>query len=369
MKMHQARVPGWMHLSSALVTRFHRLWRRLGDAESWLVRDVIAAHPVVRPVFVAGMARAGTTILLEVLASQPGMVSHRYKDYPFLFTPYAWNWYLKHTPQRAAEPSERFHRDRILVTPDSPEAMEEMIWMSFFPKSHRGDHDVLGPETAHSSFARFFRQHISKLLAVRGGQRYLSKNNYNLTRLGYLQQVFPDARFLIPVRHPFHQVASSVKQHRLFVQALADNPRALAHLGRVGHFEFGPGRRPIHCGDDGAFAATCDDFSAGRDAVGYARAWASLYELALRELRRTDNYGGAAMIVRYEDLCASPGCLERIAAHLGLSAQAMRPWGSRLSSPRYYRPELSAEEAAAVESVTRDVADELGYRAGPRTDT
>ena len=35
-----------------------------------------------------------------------------------------------------APPAERAHKDRILVTPDSPEAMEEVLWMRFFPAVH-----------------------------------------------------------------------------------------------------------------------------------------------------------------------------------------------------------------------------------------
>lgn len=40
----------------------------------------------VAPVYVTGLARAGTTITLEALAAHPHLASHRYGDYPFFLS-------------------------------------------------------------------------------------------------------------------------------------------------------------------------------------------------------------------------------------------------------------------------------------------
>ncbi|WP_256206685.1 sulfotransferase [Pseudomonas sp. BAY1663] len=69
-------------------------------------------------------------------------------------------------------------------------------------------------------------------------------------RLGYLQRLYPDARFVLAIRDPVWHIASLIKQQRLFVAGERAEPRALEHMRRVGHYEFGLDRRPINVGDD-----------------------------------------------------------------------------------------------------------------------
>ena len=89
--------------------------------------------------------------------------------------------------------------------------------MAFFSTLHDpGSSAVLNGETNNKEFANFYKDHIRKLLLLRGGRRYLSKANYNLTRLGYLLKLFPDARFLLPVRDPVWHIASLMRQHQRF---------------------------------------------------------------------------------------------------------------------------------------------------------
>ena len=51
------------------------------------------AIPIDRPIFVTGLARSGTTILLTVLSRSAGVATHRYRDFPFLDIPLLWNWF------------------------------------------------------------------------------------------------------------------------------------------------------------------------------------------------------------------------------------------------------------------------------------
>jgi hypothetical protein len=244
------RVESWLHVLGGLVSRHRRLWTRLGDLESRLLAPELTRVRLRRPVYVTGLARSGSTLLLEILGRHPETVTHRYRDYPMLFTPYLWNRFLGIAPRRERPPVERSHRDGIQVTPESPEAFEEVLWMAFFANLHDPDaNGVLDGHTCNAAFDAFYKDHIRKLLLARGGQRYVCKNNYNLTRLEYLLRLFPDARFLIPVREPVWHIASLMKQHRLFHEGLRDNPRARLHLQRAGHFEFGPDRTPVNAGD------------------------------------------------------------------------------------------------------------------------
>jgi hypothetical protein len=338
-------VPGWIDLLGRMVERAPGFWRRLGDLETRLLADELAGVAVERPVYVAGLARAGTTVLLELLAGLPGVATHRYRDFPpGAYAPVLWDRAFSRVYRGGAAPAERAHQDRILVTPDSPEALEEVLWQHFLPWLHApgGGSRVLGPGASNPAFERFYRDHLRKVLLVRGGTRYLAKGNYNLTRLGYLRKLFPDARFLVPVRDPLWHVASLMKQHALFAAAEARDPRVLAHMRRAGHTEFGLGRRAVDVGD-GAAAEVEALWAAGEEARGWARYWNSLYRLVAAQ-RAADpaGLGEAAMVVRYEDLCARPrATLEAALAHARLDPPPpaeLDAMAARLAAPAYYAP-------------------------------
>src|SRR3546814_4717473 len=62
-----------------------------------------------------------------------------------------------------------------------------MLWMAFFGRLHDPHASaVLDAATDCPEFERFFADHMRKLLWVRRRPRYLSKANYNVTRMEYL---------------------------------------------------------------------------------------------------------------------------------------------------------------------------------------
>ncbi|GBD44901.1 hypothetical protein HRbin40_02393 [bacterium HR40] len=357
-------MPAWLDRLGAFVERTSGFWRWLGELESRLFADELAAVPIDRPIYVAGLARAGTTILLELLAASPGVATHRYRDFPLVFAPIFWNRAFAHVYRSDAPPTERAHRDRILVTPDSPEAMEEPIWMHFFPHLHDPQRcNVLDRRTAHPAFERFYRDHIRKILLIRGGQRYLSKGNYNLVRFGYLAKLFPDARFLVPVRDPRWHVASLIKQHRLFCAEEERDPRILAHMRRAGHFEFGQDLRPIHVGDQTAAAEIRERLARGELVAAFARYWALLYGFLLDQLAADADLAARTLLVTYEELCDRPqATLERVFAHveLPLPPTTRDAYAARLSRPTYYAPRFTPEEQRELLAATATVRARLG---------
>jgi hypothetical protein len=360
-------MPGWLDMLGRLIDRAGGLVRRLGNLESSIHRDALDEIAIDRPIYISGLARSGSTILLETLASHADVATHRYRDFPPVMTPILWNQAFGHVYRKDVQPVERAHKDRILVTPDSPEALEEVLWMAFFGHVHDARvSNVFDRDSTRPDFEAFYRDHIRKILLVRGGSRYLSKSNYNLTRLGYLSRLFPDARFIVPVRDPRWHVASLLKQHRLFCEEERRDPRILAHMRRVGHFEFGLDRRPVNLGDD--TAASIDRlWVEGNDVRGTARLWASLYGFVLRLLAEDERLQQQTLIVRYEDLCGRPmDALHRLYEHVELSIddKALAIHAERFTPPTYYQPEFRKEEEQVLLEETATVASVLGYRTG-----
>ena len=348
---------------AALVLNHQAAWRVLSGWESRLLANRLAATTIDRPVFISGLARAGTTILLRKLCELPEFAAHRYSDFPFLFTPYAWALLRRLMPASRQEPRERMHQDGIMVTTESPEAMEEMLWIAFFPHLHDAAvSNVLDDRTQRPDFESFLAEHIRKLMLTRGGLRYVSKNNYNVTRLSYLARMFPDARFLLPIRAPHAHVASLIKQHRLFCQIQHDNEAARQHLKLVGHFEFGLDRRPINPGDHDAVAAIEDCWKRGEEARGWAKYWALIYRHLADRLQADPELARRGLLVRYEELCDhASATMTAVCEHIGVPAAQAEHLASGLHQPEYYAVRFTDAERLAIAEETSEVALRFGY--------
>lgn len=339
-------------------------WRHLGDLETDLLGERLAAIRIDRPVFVTGLARSGTTVLLEVLAGVDGVATHRYRDFPFLWSPYGWNLVQK-ALAKPKPPVERPHKDRILITPESPEAFEEPIWQHFFPNLHDPDAiHVLPAGRSYPKFESTFKDHIRKIILLRDGQRYVSKGNYNITRIEYLLDLFPDARIVVPIRDPFTHVASLVRQHRLFLDYAAEDRRIADYLRAAGHYEFGPQRLPVNVTDAGRAQVT-GAWAAGNDTAGYAHLWREVYGYVDRLLGTAGRVAAHVRVIRYEDLCADPAGIVA-----GLLDFAELTQADETASPRRLahiaapvRTEaLTPEDRAGIWAIVADVAGRFGYR-------
>ncbi|MCT7373693.1 sulfotransferase family protein [Chelativorans salis] len=353
----------WTHRVGGLIERYPRFWIGLGDRETRLMEERIEKVSVDRPIYIAGLARSGSTILLELLARHPDTASHRYRDFPLVLTPWLWNWFVDRAGNQQREAAERAHRDRIKVTPESPEAFEEVIWMAFFQDLHDASTGIAFDKNAHHPrFETFYRDHIRKLLALRGASRYLSKGNYNVTRLGYLKKLFPDARFVVPIRDPVWHVASLMKQHRLFASWESEDQRVRAHMRRSGHFEFGLDRRPANVGDGQAAAEIAQLWDDGDEVAGWAAHWASVYGYVASQLEDPE-LAAATLVVRYEDLCNNPAAtLAAILDHCALADDGLTEAArAMISAPTYYEPSFTEADRQAISDRTGAVARLFGY--------
>lgn len=363
------RFDTWGHLLGRFVRHTAGLWVLLGKLESSLLDERLAAVPIVEPIYVSGLARAGTTIVLEVLAAHRSVATHRYRDYPSVYTPYLWNRYVDRAGPPAAEPTERAQGDGIEVTPDSPEAMEEILWMRFFPDAHDPRlSNVLGPSTDHPTFEAFYRDHLRKLLLVRGGVRYAAKGNYNVTRLEYLHKLFPDARFVIPVRHPRTHVPSLMRQHQRFSAAARSEPRVREHLAAIGHYEFGPDFRPINTGDATRTARIAQLVARDQPLRGWARYWSQVYGYLAERLEASPSLRQATLIVRHEDLCADPRQMIHALldhCHLERDDTVAEKFATTIRTPAHHRSDLVDQEERILAHETRHTAQRFGYRDTP----
>ena len=81
-------------------------------------------------VFVAGLARSGSTILLNAIYDSNLFASSSYLDMPFILAPNLWKKLQKKNIDYNKF-IERSHKDGVKISIKSPEAFEEVFWKTF----------------------------------------------------------------------------------------------------------------------------------------------------------------------------------------------------------------------------------------------
>ena len=181
-------------------------------------------------VFITGLARAGTTILLNALYKSNIFASLSYADMPFVLAPNLWSKISFN--KKNLELKERAHGDGIKVSTDSPEAFEEVFWKTF-------------AEENDNELAEKFRVYVGNILYKYKKERYLSKNNQNIKRVELINSIFSNSKILIPFREPIQHAYSLLTQHKKFIEDSKNDNFISKYMKWIGHTEFGPNYIPI----------------------------------------------------------------------------------------------------------------------------
>jgi len=228
-------------------------------------------------VFVSGLARSGTTILLNTIYESDEFASLSYQDMPFVLAPNLWSK-LSFTKQDI-DLVERAHGDGIKVSGESPEAFEEVFWMTF-------DEDDKDTKEKFKNYVQLINQKYNK-------ERYLSKNNQNIRRLELISNTFPNSKILIPFRNPIQHSYSLLTQHKRFIKESKQDKFISNYMKWIGHTEFGPNYIPIHNKNL--------SFDNDLDINHWLEQWHLTYLNCLETLKNKDNI----YFICYEQLCNS----------------------------------------------------------------
>jgi len=271
--------------------------------------------PDTSPIFIASLARGGTTALLNALSDLPEIATHRYRDMPFVTAPLLWNR-LAGGKRRVVERRARAHGDGLEIDLDTPEAFEEVLWKLYWPEMY-GEHAIAlwGGDLGKQAAEDFLRAHFRKVIAARASEcetpppkplRYCSKNNGNIARVPYLLNRFSGGRIVIPVRRPESHAASLLRQHENFLRQQSEDAFIKRYMGDIGHFEFGLLHKAIEF----------PDFDPGRYASRSADYWLAYWISAFRWILP---HGQRCTFVFQDDLRARPQqTMESLCGALGL---------------------------------------------------
>ena len=200
-----------------------------------------------KPIFITSLPRAGTTIILEALHGLPELATHTYRDMPFVTSPVLWSKLSGRIRSESVE-RERAHGDGLMVSEDSPEAFEEILWRKYFPNNYSAQEIKLW-SSINIEFTTYFQEHMRKIVLVRRPDnklaRYVSKNNGNIARTKAIKTMFPASVIVVPLRDPIEHAISLLRQHNNFLGQHVDDDFAQKYMGDIGHYEFGALHRPI----------------------------------------------------------------------------------------------------------------------------
>lgn len=197
-------------------------------------------------VFICGLARAGTTIIMRTFYELGEFRSLTYRDMPFVLMPNLWR-ILSGLNQKNAKEKIRAHSDGIMVNFDSPEAFEEIFWTTFCQNDYITKYGLI-PHTVNDEILNKFRHYVSRILTSSNSQqqtRYLSKNNNNILRIPSILKAFPESIIIIPFRNPLQHAFSLLNQHKKFSELQSKDSFSKDYFKWLGHYEFGVGHLPF----------------------------------------------------------------------------------------------------------------------------
>lgn len=327
------RLERWLHwiaLNSAVVRHLSFDLERMYALPKRRERSIHGAENGA--VYICGLARSGTTMLLHLLDEIDDFRSLTYRDMPFVLAPNLWGLFTRYFP-RPSVPEERAHGDGIHVHFDSPEGFEEVFWRTYNPSSSKSRcFDVEEPNKEALDAFEDYRAIVAQSRAG-AAKRYLSKNNNNLLRLKSIASD-PASTVLLVYRNPVATARSLHRQHLRFCASQAEDRFSRSYMGWLAHHEFGLDHLPF------CFAQPYMDATLVPEDLNYwLDYWNAVYSHVLLHSELRFN------LINHDVLCAEPEeMLGALFGVLGVEADigrfARRISESRIESSEGFSPEL-----------------------------
>jgi hypothetical protein len=209
----------------------------------------------------------------------------------------------------------------------TPESFDEVFWRIFSGDEYLGDDRLVAYRPDDEVVNKYVR-YVNAILAASDTphERYLSKNNNNILRLGALHQAFPNALILIPFERLCSMLTPFCASTSVF-KMQSEQKFVLRYMTWLGHHEFGLDHRPFQF--DGSARPPY-----APDTLNY---WLTLWCDTYSWLERSKPE--AARFVCYEDLCTRPEVLE--AARGASRRPPSKSRATRSSSATSRRPATS----------------------------
>jgi len=242
-----------------------------------------------RFIIVSGLARAGTTSLMNVLAENQQLKSLHYGQMPFLLSPNTWSRIYK---PKGKKELERSHKDGIKISLRSNEALEEHFFKAITGDRFIGDETITQHQVSSEEYAHYLN--YQKLVAKDTSSIYLAKNNNFILRYRAFRKFNDKFCFIILFRHPLYHAASLLEKHKQYIQLQSEDPFVLEYMDWLGHHEFGQNHKWFSL--DGSQPP-----QESKDSLDYwLQVWINYYQYA-QNIEHTNS-----IFIDYQDFCERP---------------------------------------------------------------
>ena len=238
-------------------------------------------------IYITGLPRSGTKILLEFIYLTKEFASLTYADMPFIM---ATNLFSKIHKNKNFSPKERMHNDGIKFDLNTPESFDDVFFQTFNIEDCFNNLDIF----------------VSLILQKYKKTKYLSKNNNNYKRIDLINSVFPNAIILIPYRNPLQQAYSLLNQHKRFCEKQKKNKFILEYMNSLGHNEFGLNYKSWNLSID-----YHDRFTLNH----WLEQWYLYYKNIIKHFGNNKN----VILIYYDNLCNNPDLVKKLILKLDLT--------------------------------------------------
>ena len=221
-------------------------------------------------IFVSGLPRSGSSIFTIFLHNTDKFGSLTYADSPFLLAP---NFFSKFKKKNEKKTFQRIHDDGIEVNLNSPEALDNLFFITY-------------PNEFHLNVVDY----INLILLRTSKERYLSKNNNIFNEFDTLFKLFPNMTLLVPFRNPIQQSYSLLRQHSNIKSKQKKNKFILEYMNSIGHNEFGLAYK---------FRHQPDKFNDPENINHWMEQWYLYYNSAIKKFENKKN----VYFLNYELIC------------------------------------------------------------------
>jgi len=248
-----------------------------------------------KPVFISGLARSGTTAILNHLYETKKFATLTYEDMPFVLAPNLWRKLTGAGKQ--FELKERAHGDMIFINNQSPEAIDEVFWKIFLNNEYIAKESLKLNQISSEILYKY--QIFTELICLKNftnhSLRYLSKNNNSILRIDSLRKQFDSCSIIVPFRSPLEHAQSLLDQHIHFSRMQTEDPFILKYMNWIGHYEFGLNQKSFE------FNLNKKNTYSKLDLNFWLNTWLNYYSYVLNHNLREE-----FILINYEDLCINP---------------------------------------------------------------
>ncbi len=247
-------------------------------------------------IFITGLARSGTTAILNSLDSSNIFASLRYKYMPFILYPLMAKIYIEFFSSNKTEAIPREHGDGIYISQNSCECLDEPYWKNNPKNIINKNNDGLHPIDLEKIALDGYSNLLNQFMKIEGRKRFLIKNNNHHLRLNSLTSYFKNSKFIILFRSPLFQAISLLNTHKKFISLQKKDYFVYEYMNMLCHREFGLGIKPFIYKD----YQNEEMRLLKNESINYwIQQWINTYSYILTEINPIKN----VYLVCYESLC------------------------------------------------------------------